>query len=156
VKVAVNERRYWVVILTGMGVVLAIAGVEGVQRLAHRPPEEAPAAEAPTAAEANPQTNKVVLEESTPSADEVDKAVSGQVVAVHDRVLVLEAEGDRLQILVDLDAHITRTVFSSDSPTPQMAAIGLEEIQNGQQVDALVRVREGQALATNVNVRVGP
>jgi hypothetical protein len=156
VKVAVNEKKHWVIILAGMGIVLAIAGVEGVQRLAHRPPEEAPAAEAPTAAEANPQTNKVVLEESTPSADEVDKAVSGKVVAVQERIITLEAEGDRLRILVGLDASITRTVFSSDSPTPRVTAIGLEEIQNGESVDALIRIRGGQALATNVNVLVGP
>jgi len=152
----VNEKQHWGIILAGIGVVLTIAGVEGVRELSHRPREEAPAVEVPTAAEATPQTNKVVLEESTPSADEVDKAVSGKVVAINGRVLVLETAGDRLQILVGLDATVTRTVFSSDSSAPQMTAIGLEDIQNGQEVDALIRVREGQALATNVNVRVGP
>jgi len=57
---------------------------------------------------------------------------------------------------VALDAKITRTVLPSGSGTPQVTEIDLEGIQNGQQVDALVKVEEERAMTTNLNVIVGP
>lgn len=152
-----EKRRRWVLLVVFV-VALATVGGVVVEQLSRGPLEErAPAVEeALTAVEATPQTNKVVLEETTPSADEVYKTVSGKVVSVNDRVLVLEAGGDRLQILVALDAKISRIVLPPDSRTPQVTEIGLEEVQNGQRVDAWVEVEGGRALATNLNVIVVP
>lgn len=120
-------------------------------------PVKTSTAEAPTVAEATPQTSKVVLDETQTSSGETFKAVSGKVVSVSGQTVVLEVEGDRLEVAVAADAKITQTTLPSQAAaTPQVVEIGLDRIQVGQQVDALVKVENGQATATNLNVLVGP
>ena len=150
-----EKRSLWIILAVVSVVALVAVGWTVVKKASPEPLEGSAAEEAPTAAEETPESNKVVLDETRTSSGEVFKAVSGKVVSVSDRVLVLEVGGDRLQILVALDAKITRTVLPAENGQPQVTEIDLEEIQNGQQVDALVEVKEGRAMTTNLNLIVG-
>ncbi len=111
---------------------------------------------APTAAEKTSETSKVVLDETETSSGETFKAVSGEIISISDRTLLLEVEGDRLQVEVAIDAKIARTVLPTGSGTPQVTEIGIEELQIGERVDALVKIEGGKATATNLNVIVEP
>lgn len=115
------------------------------------------AVEAPTAVEETPQTSKVVLDEAETSSGETFKSVSGRVSSVSGRTVILEAEGDRLEISVAEGAKINRTTLPrSPDSQPEVAEITLDQIQAGQQVDALVKIEGGRATATNLNVIIAP
>ena len=111
---------------------------------------------APTAVEKTPETSKVVLDETETSSGETFKAVSGEIVSISGQTLVLEVEGDRLQVEVAPEAKIARTVLPTGSGTPQVTEIGIEQLQIGERVDALVKIEGGKATATNLNVIVEP
>ena len=147
------------------GIVIVVAGGWlGISRLlktrtATPSPEEAltsEAAEAPTAVEKTPETSKVVLDETETSSGETFKAISGEIVSSNGRILLLEVEGDRLQVEVAPDAKIVRTVLPTGSGTPQVTEIGIGQLQVGERVDALVKIEGGKATATNLNVIVEP
>lgn len=154
------EGKSVLIVLVVVSVVAAVAvGWTVVGKISKRttptPAETGvPVAGVPTAAEKTPETSKVVLDETKTSSGETFKAVSGKVVSVSGRTLVLEVEGDQLQISVATDAKIVRTTLPSAGGTPQTAEITLSEIQIGQRVDALVKIKEGQATASNINVIV--
>lgn len=114
-------------------------------------------ARVPTPVEATPEENKAVLDETKTSSGETFKAVSGQLISVEGRTLVLDAQGDRLQVEVAADAKITRTVLPDKvGEVPKVDEIALSQLQAGDKVDALVKVEGDKATATNVNVIVGP
>ena len=109
-------------------------------------------AETPTAAEASPQTNKVVLDETKTPSGEIFKAVSGEVVSISGVTLILEAGGDSLQVKATSGTKISQTTLPGGSQTkPQTTEITLNQIQIGQRVDALIKIEGDQAVATNIN-----
>ena len=148
----INKKIGAILVAAGLALLLVILG-KSWRRPSELPPTEM---EAPTAAEETSESSRLVLEEMETPSGEVLKAVSGNLVSVRGRILILEAGSDRLQILVALDAKITRTILPSGPGDPQVSEIGLEEIPLDQQVDASVVVEGGQALATALNIIVRP
>jgi hypothetical protein len=120
-------------------------------------PASAPSAAVSSIREATKETNKTVLDETKTSSGQTLKAVSGKLVSLDGQKMVLESEGDRVQVLVSPDAKITRTTFSQDKDSaPRMEVIALGDIRVGDRVDALVKTEDGSALVSSVNVVVTP
>lgn len=154
-------KKNYLIIFAGIVVVVTgvVWGVGQVLKTRIAPSSETPeevVAEAPTAVEKTPETSKVVLDETKTSSGETFKAVSGKIVSISGQILVLEVEGDRLQVEVGADAKIVRTVLPSGSGTPQVTEIEIGQLQIGGRVDALVKIEGGKATATNLNVIVEP
>jgi hypothetical protein len=146
------------------GTVAVVAGVlwGGNQILKTRttPLPETPAeelvAETPTAAEKTPQTSKVVVDEAETAEGETTKGLSGTVTAVSGQTLVLESEGDQVQITTDAETKITRRTWPKGAEAPERETITLSQIQVGDKVDAFVKVVGGQATASSIIVIVEP
>ena len=117
---------------------------------------EAPAAEAPTAVEKTPETSEVVVDEEETAPGETTKGLSGTVAAISGQTLILESEGDRVQITTDAETKITRRTWPKGAESPQRENITLDQIQVGDKVDAFVKVVGGKATASSIIVIVEP
>lgn len=149
------NRRLLVVLSFALFFVLAISGWMMLIKLSRRSapsvPEVTPVT-VPTAVEANPQTSKVVLDEAKISSGETFKAVSGNLLSVEGRALILGVEDDRLKILVSPEAKITRTTLPAAGGSPTVVEITLADLEAGQKINALVKIdTEGAAVATDLN-----
>jgi len=113
-------------------------------------------AEAPTAAEKTPATSKVVVDEEETAPGEVTKGLSGTVASVSGQTLVLEAEGERVQITTDAQTQITRRTWPKGAEAPEIVDITLDQLQVGDKVDAFVKVTGGKATASSITVIVEP
>lgn len=116
----------------------------------------AAATEAPTAVEKTPETSEVVVDEAETAPGEVTKGLSGTVVSVSGQTLVLESEGDQVQITTDAETKITRRIWPKGAEAPQRENITLDQIQVGDKVDAFVKVVGGKATASSIIVIVEP
>ena len=105
---------------------------------------------------ASRETSKVVLDETRTASGKVIKALSGKLVERQDHELILEAEGERVRVLVDAEAKISRTVFSpQEGMVPQTTVIKFNDLRIGDRLDILVREGEdGSLRATQINVLV--
>ncbi len=153
-------KKNALVIFAGILVVVA-GGWFGVNQLLKRTKTTTPSSgvsttEAPTAVEKTPETSKVVVDEAETAPGEITKGLSGAVVSVSGQTVVLEAEGERLQITVDANTQITRRTWPSGADAPQVAEITLDQLQVGDKVDAFVKVTGGKAAASSIIVIVEP
>ena len=117
---------------------------------------EAVVAEAPTAVEKTPETSKVVVDEEETAPGETTKGLSGTVAVVSGQIVVLESEGDRVQITTDADTQITRRTWPKGAESPEVVSITLDQLQVGDKVDAFVKIVGGKATASSIIVIVEP
>ena len=111
---------------------------------------------APTAVEKTPETSEVVVDQAETAPGEITKGLSGTVVSVSGQTLVLESEGDRVQVVTDNETKITRRTWPKGAEAPQRENITLSQIQVGDKVDAFVKVAGGKATASSIIVIVEP
>ncbi len=154
-------KKNALIIFTGTVVVVAGIwwGVSQVLKTRTTSPSETPeevVAETPTAAEKTPQTSKVVVDEEETAPGEVTKGLSGTVAAVSGQTVVLEAEGERVQVLTDANTKITRRTWPKGAENPEIVDITLDQIRVGDKVDAFVKVVGGKTTASSVIVIVEP
>ena len=156
-------KKNSLVIFAGIVVVIA-GGWLGVNQLLKKtktttPPSKTPAAEvteAPTAVEKTPETSKVVVDEEETAQGETTKGLSGTVAAISGQIVVLESEGDRVQITTDADTQITRRTWPKGAESPEVVSITLDQLQVGDKVDAFVKIVGGKATASSIIVIVEP
>lgn len=157
-------KKNSLIIFAGI-VIVVIGGWLGVNQLlkmrtAAPSPEEAATAEAieraPTAVEKTPETSEVVVDQAETAPGETTKGLSGTVAAISGQTLILESEGDRVQITTDAETKITRRTWPKGAESPQRENITLDQIQVGDKVDAFVKVVGGKATASSIIVIVEP
>ena len=155
-------KKNSLIIFAGVVVVVA-GGWLGVSRLLKTrtttPSSGAPEVSvtgAPTAVEKTPETSKVVVDEEETAQGETTKGLSGTVAAISGQIVVLESEGDRVQITTDADTQITRRTWPKGAESPEVVSITLDQLQVGDKVDAFVKIVGGKATASSIIVIVEP
>jgi len=108
----------------------------------------------PSATNETAQTNAVILtEKRSTDTDERFLSLSGKLVSVKDRTIVLESNKNKLQVVVASKALIQQlTPPSNQDPVPHIKQIKLNDIPIGTRVDALVEVISNQSQAVQLNV----
>jgi hypothetical protein len=142
------------IVVVGTGV---LWGVSQILKTRTAPSSETPeklVAETPTAAEKTPETSKVVVDEEETAPGEVTKGLSGKVASISGQTVVLESEGEQVQITADANTQITRRAWPRGAEAPEIVEITLDQIQVGDKVDAFVKVIGGQATASSIIVIV--
>ena len=148
------------------GIVVAVAGGWwGINQILKARTAAPPSAEtstkemienAPTAVEKTPQTSGVVVDQEETAPGEITKGLAGTVTVVSGQTLVLEADGDRVQIATDANTKITRRTWPKGADAPQRESITLDQIQVGDKVDVFAKVVGGKATASSIIVIVAP
>ena len=142
------------------GVVLIVAGGWfGVNFLLKRegtPTSTIELVKAPTVVEKTAETSKVVVDEEETAQGETTKGLSGTIASVSGQVVVLESEGDRLQVALGPETEITRRTWPKGAKEPEIINITLEQLQIGDKVDAFVTIVGGKATASSIIVIVEP
>ena len=153
-------KKNALIIFAGIVVVVA-GGWLGVSQLLRKAPTatggtKTETTEAPTVIEKTPETSKVVVDEEETAPGEITKGLSGTVASVSGQTVVLEAEGERVQITTDAETRITRRTWPKGAESPEIVDITLDQIQVGDKVDAFVKVTGGKATASSITVIVEP
>jgi hypothetical protein len=76
------------------------------------------------------------------------------VASISGQTVVLESEGEQVQITADANTQITRRAWPRGAEAPEIVEITLDQIQVGDKVDAFVKVIGGQATASSIIVIV--